>query len=168
MMEFSLIIGQTVSDLALPIQGSSPGDPVKGKDKTARKGDKVSEDDELTQWVAQTLTRLGSSHFRAGFSLSSKDRSYARMKGKDTIDRHAHELLAKRVGPALPPKDGKQTPYRGHPVFTAQHATATCCRGCIQRWHHIPKGRPLTEQEVDRLAALVMAWIERDLTAHPA
>ncbi|WP_339345598.1 DUF4186 domain-containing protein [Bifidobacterium apis] len=119
-------------------------------------------------WTQDTLARLGHSRFRAGFSLSAKDRAYARAKGRDTIDRHAHEMLAKRVGPAHPLKDGKQTPYRGHPVFTAQHATATCCRGCIERWHHIPRGRALTDAEVDALARLVMAWIERDLVNHPA
>ena len=119
-------------------------------------------------WVQGTLARLGYSRFRAGFSLSAKDRAYARAKGKDTINRHAHEMLAKRVGPAHPFKDGKQTPYRGHPVFTAQHATATCCRGCIERWHHIPRGRALTDAEVDALTRLVMAWIERDLVNHPA
>ena len=118
-------------------------------------------------WVQDTLARLGHSRFRASFSLSAKDRAYARAKGRDTIDRHAHEMLAKRVGPAHPLKDGKQTPYRGHPVFTAQHATATCCRGCIERWHHIPRGQALTDAEVDALARLVMAWIERDLVNHP-
>ena len=118
-------------------------------------------------WTQGTLARLGHSRFRAGFSLSAKDRAYARAKGKETIDRHAHEMLAKRVGPAHPFKDGKQTPYRGHPVFTAQHATATCCRGCIERWHHIPRGRALTDAEIDALARLGMAWIERDLVNHP-
>ena len=119
-------------------------------------------------WIQDTLARLGHSRFRASFSLSAKDRAYARAKGRDTIDCHAHEMLAKRVGPAHPFKDGKQTPYRGHPVFTAQHATATCCRGCIERWHHIPRGRALTDAEVDALARLVMAWVERDLVSHPA
>ncbi len=119
-------------------------------------------------WIQDTLARLGHSRFRASFSLSAKDRAYARAKGRNTIDRHAHEMLSKRVGPAHPFKDGKQTPYRGHPVFTAQHATATCCRGCIERWHHIPRGRALTDAEVDALARLVMAWVERDLVSHPA
>lgn len=119
-------------------------------------------------WIQDTLVRLGRSRFRSSFSLSVKDRTYARAKGRDTIGRHAHEMLAKRVGPAHPLKDGKQTPYRGHPVFTAQHATATCCRGCIERWHRIPRGRALTDAEVDALARLVMAWIERDLVNHPA
>ena len=124
-------------------------------------------DDEST-WVEHTLVRLGESQFRAKFVLSEADRSYARDKGRHVIDRHAHEMLRARVGEAQPSNDGRQTPWRGHPVLTAPHATATCCRGCIEKWHGIAKGRPLTDAEVNRLADLVMAWIDRDLTNHPA
>lgn len=119
-------------------------------------------------WIEKTMERLSYSTFRSKFVLSDKDRAYARSKGKTTIDRHACELLRSRVGAANPVKDGKQTPRRGHPVFTAQHATATCCRGCIEKWHHIPRGRELTDEEIRRLADLIMAWIERDLIRHPA
>lgn len=120
------------------------------------------------RWIDDTLNRLSRSSFRAKFELSAKDRAYARVKGKAVIDRHAHELLRARIGAANPRNDGRQTPWRGHPVFTAQHATATCCRGCIAKWHHLPQGRELTDAEIDRLADLVMAWIERDLIRHPA
>ncbi len=119
-------------------------------------------------WVRETLGRLAQSQFRTKFALSDKDRAYARAKGKAVIGRHAHDMLRARVGDAEPRNDGRQTPWRGHPVFTAQHATATCCRGCIEKWHHIPKGRELSDEEIDRLASLVMAWIERDLVRHPA
>ncbi len=119
-------------------------------------------------WIEKTMERLSHSTFRSKFVLCDKDRAYARSKGKTTIDRHACELLHSRVGAANPVKDGKQTPWRGHPVFTAQHATATCCRGCIEKWHHIPRGRELTDEEIRRLADLIMAWIERDLIRHPA
>ena len=119
-------------------------------------------------WIEKTMERLSYSTFRSKFVLSDKDRAYARSKGKTTIDCHACELLRSRVGAANPVKDGKQTPWRGHPVFTAQHATATCCRGCIEKWHHIPRGRELTDEEIRRLADLIMVWIERDLIRHPA
>lgn len=119
-------------------------------------------------WIEKTMELLSYSTFRSKFVLSDKDRAYARSKGKTTIDRHACELLRSRVGAANPVKDGKQTPWRGHPVFTAQHATATCCRGCIEKWHHIPRGRELTDEEIRRLADLIMVWIERDLIRHPA
>jgi hypothetical protein len=52
---------------------------------------------------------------------------------------------------------------RGHPVFIAQHDPATCCRGCISKWHRIEKGRALNGVEVDFIVALIMGWIERQL-----
>ena len=74
-------------------------------------------------------------------------------------------MLAKRLAPTAPRKDGKQTPYRGHPVFVAQHATATCCRSCLQRWHGIPKGRGLTADEQAYAVDVICRWIEQDLVA---
>ncbi len=83
----------------------------------------------------------------------------------EVVRKHAGELLAKRLAPAAPHKDGKQTPYRGHPVFVAQHATATCCRGCLERWHGIPKGRELTADVQAYAADIICRWIETDLAA---
>lgn len=111
------------------------------------------------------LARLRTSAFRARFRLGPREIAYARTKGRATIERHAHELLAARVGPAAPANDGRQTPYRGHPVFVAQHATATCCRGCIAKWHGIPEGSALTGADIERLASIVMAWIDAELLA---
>jgi hypothetical protein len=51
----------------------------------------------------------------------------------------------------------------GHPVFIAQHGTATCCRKCIQKWHGFEKGRALGEAEVDFIVALIMGWIKRQV-----
>ena len=65
-----------------------------------------------------------------------------------------------RVASAFPKNDGKQTPMKGHPVFIAQHGTATCCRKCIQKWHGLEKGRALSEAEVDFIVAMIMGWIE--------
>ena len=124
------------------------------------------DEEQLRRWVAETLERLGTSGFRAGFTLSAKDRAYALEHGEATVRRHARELLERRVGPAQPARDGKQTPFRGHPVFTAQHATGTCCRGCIAKWHHIPQGRPLTDEELGRLSELTVRWIRRDIARH--
>jgi hypothetical protein len=76
--------------------------------------------------------------------------------------RHAGELIAKRLAPAEPDKDGKQTPYRNHPVFVAQHATATCCRTCLERWHGIPTGRALTAEEQAYVVDVISRWIERE------
>ena len=52
---------------------------------------------------------------------------------------------------------------RGHPVFIAQHATATCCRKCIQKWHGFEKGKALNAKEVDYVVALILGWIQGQL-----
>jgi hypothetical protein len=54
---------------------------------------------------------------------------------------------------------------RGHPVFIAHYATATCCRGCIQKWHGIKKGKELSDQEIQFLVELIMRWIEGQIGA---
>ncbi|MBV9369260.1 MAG: DUF4186 domain-containing protein [Frankiales bacterium] len=115
------------------------------------------------QCIAQRLDRLATQPFRARFHLSARDAATCRARGRETIAGHAADLVAARLAPAAPRKDGKQTPYRGHPVFVAQHATATCCRTCLARWHHIPAGRALTADEQRYVVAVILAWIEREL-----
>ena len=109
------------------------------------------------------LARLGTSRFRTSFRLGARDAVYARERGRKVIAAHARDLLRARAGAAHPRNDGKQIPYRGHPVFVAQHATATCCRGCIAKWHRIAPGHELTDAELDRLVAVIMVWLDRDL-----
>ena len=81
------------------------------------------------------FNRLANSKFRSRFNLSKKEVEYKKEKGIDTIENHARDFVNKRLSSNVIPNDGKQTPMRGHPVFIAQHATATCCRGCINKWH---------------------------------
>lgn len=107
--------------------------------------------------------RLAKSAFRSRFRLAQKDKSYIAAKGMATIRRHAIDFVTKRLAPAVIPNDGKQTPLRGHPVFLAQHATGCCCRSCLSKWHHIPAGRQLTEEEQQYIVAVLMTWIERQL-----
>ena len=104
---------------------------------------------------------LAKSTFRSRFKLKEKDKAYLNQKGFDTIRSHAKDFISKRLAPAEIPNDGKQTPMRGHPVFIAQHATATCCRGCLEKWHKIPKGRVLTEREQEYVVNVIMEWIKR-------
>ena len=110
-----------------------------------------------------TLGRLKKSAFRARFHLGDKERRYIADKGMDTIRRHAADFVRTRLAPADIPNDGRQTPMRGHPVFIAQHACACCCRGCLNKWYHVPAGRELTQDEQERIVRLLMAWIERQL-----
>jgi len=72
---------------------------------------------------------------------------------------HARDFIDKRLAAAEPVNDGKQTPFRGRPVFVAQHATATCCRGCLAKWHGIPRGRPLDAHEKVHIVAVLERWL---------
>ncbi len=116
----------------------------------------------MMQTVDEALEKLKKSAFRARFHLSPKDISYINEKGMETIRRHCADFVASRLAPAVIPNDGKQTPMRGHPVFIAQHACACCCRGCLEKWYRVPKGRELSANEQERIVRLLMAWIERE------
>ena len=113
--------------------------------------------------ISHKLSSLGKSKFRSKFKLTQKDREYIYIKGIETIKEHAYQFIHSRVASDFPKKDGKQKPCKGHPVFIAQHATATCCRECISKWHGIEKGRALRKDEVDFIVALIMEWIERQI-----
>ena len=102
---------------------------------------------------------LGRSKFRSRFRLSGKEAVYLSQKGLDTILEHARDFVGRRLADANPVNDGRQTPMRNHPVFVAQHATGTCCRKCLEKWHHIPRGRPLAETEVDYVVEVLRRWL---------
>ena len=109
--------------------------------------------------IEYVLERLSKSKFRSSFKLSKKDLEYINKKGIEVIEEHAHDFINKRIAPAVILNDGKQTPMRGHPVFIAEHATATCCRGCIEKWHGIKKQKELSEDEKNYLVSVIMKWI---------
>jgi len=109
------------------------------------------------------LDSLSKSKFRSSFSLKEKDKKYINDKGIDVIRSHAYDFINKRLAPAIIPNDGKQTPMRGHPVFIAQHATATCCRGCLYKWHKIKPGEHLNKEQVDYTVDVIMEWIKNQI-----
>ena len=147
----------------MPQETQTPGSPAESAVHMTA-GEKISHE----EWLKQDLTlRLSKSKFRSRFHLSEGDRKYIREKGMDTVRRHAAEIVQRRLAPAEPKNDGSQTPMRGapngHPVFIAQHATATCCRGCLFKWHGIPKGRELTDKEQGYIVKVLMRWIQRQM-----
>ncbi len=113
------------------------------------------------KYIDHKLNELSHSKFRSSFHLRNYMISMIDEKGMDTIEKHAYDLIRKNLMSCLP-NDGKQTPMKGHPVFLAQHACGCCCRGCLEKWHHIPKTRDLEEREITYLVALVMEWIKRE------
>ena len=120
------------------------------------------------EWLKTDLfLRLAGSKFRSGFMLQEGDFVYIREKGLNTVRDHAAELVRRRLSDAEPKNDGRQTPMKGapggHPVFIAQHATGTCCRDCLEKWHGISKGRPLSEEEQKKIVDVIMDWIGRQM-----
>ena len=111
------------------------------------------------------LAGLKKSKFRASFKLPKYLVKYVDEKGLGVIEKHANDFIDKRLRPAEIPNDGRQTPMKNHPVFIAQHATATCCRGCLEKWYGIPKGRELTELEVAAIVGLIMAWVRKSISS---
>lgn len=108
--------------------------------------------------------KLKRSPFRSRFTLRGRELQYLREKGLDTIMDHACAFVDERLAPADPPNDGRQTPMRNHPVFIAQHATASCCRKCLMKWHGIPAhAHALTEGEKEYVLSLIKRWLENYL-----
>ena len=110
----------------------------------------------------EMLNKLSKSKFRNSFHLKEKDIIYIKEKGFKKIKEHAYDFINKRLAPSYIPNDGKQTPMKGHPVFIAQHACACCCRGCLEKWHHIPNGKNLNKKEIDYIVNLIMLWIKKE------
>ena len=112
--------------------------------------------------IESTLLRLANSKFRASFHLKRDDIEYIKTKGWDTIQAHCYDFITKRLAPAVIDNDGKQTPTHGHPVFKAQHACACCCRGCLSKWHKIKQGISISNDKINEIVELLMAWIHKE------
>lgn len=114
--------------------------------------------------IETLLKALSNTKFRGSFHLNLKMKNYVKDKGMSIIESHAYDFINKRLKPKYIPNDGKQTPMRQtHPVFIAQHAVGACCRGCLERIHHIKKGRELTEDEVNYIVRVIMLWIQKEV-----
>jgi hypothetical protein len=109
----------------------------------------------------ELFAALERSEFRRRFRLRGREAAYLKEKGLDAVLVHARQFIESRLAPAEPANDGRQTPMRNHPAFIAQHATATCCRGCLEKWHSIPRGRLLSQTEIDYVVAVIKRWLEQ-------
>ena len=114
----------------------------------------------------EIMRKLKRSSFRSGFHLKKKDMEYIDRVGLDKIREHAYDFINERLKPSYIENDGRQTPMRNHPVFIAQHATATCCRGCLYKWHAIRQHRELSEEEIEYMVNLIMVWIKNEYEGH--
>ncbi len=116
----------------------------------------------MDERIKNILDRLSKSKFRSSFHLKDKDILYIEDKGIDKIRNHAYDFVTKRLADTSNVTDGKQTPMKGHPVFIAQHATGTCCRKCLEKWHHISKNKNMTDDDIKYVVDIIMSWIEKE------
>jgi hypothetical protein len=102
---------------------------------------------------------------RTKFVLGEPEQEYVTSRGMDILRLHATDFVNKRLAPANPKNDGRQTPTKGHPVFIAQHALGCNDRAGLVTFYGIPKGEPLTEEQVEMIVDLILRWIEENLDA---
>jgi predicted Fe-S protein YdhL (DUF1289 family) len=114
----------------------------------------------------EVFANLRRSTFRRQFHLGAREQAYLHHRGLETVLEHARRFIAERLAPATPRNDGKRTPYRGHPVFVAQHATACCCRGCLEKFHGIPRGLTLTSEQQDHVITALERWLRAEEAQH--
>ena len=77
----------------------------------------------------ELFAALAKSAFRRKFHLQGKDLEYLHNKGLTTVLSHANDFISKRLAPAFPEKDGKQTPFRGAPCICC-----ATCNGLLLSW----------------------------------
>jgi len=97
--------------------------------------------------------------------LTQKDIDFVQTSGRKKIEEAAYHFVRTKLAPSEPEHDGEQTPKEGHPVFKAQHATGTDSRLSLNESMGIETGRPLTEEEIDRVVDTIMNWISNQLEA---
>jgi hypothetical protein len=120
----------------------------------------------MNEKINNKLLDLSKSKFRSSFHLRKYMIKYIDDKGIDTIKKHTIDFINDKLADAEPKNDGKQTPTKNHPTFIAMHACACCCRGCLEKWHYIDKGRELTKDEKNYIYRLLMTWIIREYNNH--
>ena len=106
-------------------------------------------------------------HYFWDIEIDDEAIAHARKKGLLATLENVPKRLMQSVGKAQPFRDGTQTPFQGRAIYYAQHATATCCRKCVEEWHAIPKGRALTEEELLYLSQLVVLYLKERLAWLP-
>ena len=108
-------------------------------------------------------TKLSRSKVIEHLDMGEAEIEYVKSRGVDILQLHATDFVRKRLAPAEPKNDGRQTPLKGHPVFIAQHATGTSDRQKLAKFHGIKAGVELTDQDVSYVVDVIIRWIEEQV-----
>jgi hypothetical protein len=122
--------------------------------------------DDIDHTIAAMRTEWIRNHFWT-VPFNARSIAHARELGRKGLHVFAEARVRESVGRARHPAEGKQVPIDQGKLRTViqygQHAVAACCRACLEKWHGIETGRPLTEDEVSYLSALVRQFVNRRL-----
>ena len=91
--------------------------------------------------------------------INQRDIDKALKIGSIEVENKIIDRMTKTIGIANPYRNG-YTPYSGNVIFYAQHATATCCRRCMEYWYDIPMGKPLTKDEISFSKDLIQLYLK--------
>ena len=108
-------------------------------------------------------TKLSRSKVIENLDMGESEIEYVKSRGVDILQLHAADFVRKRLAPAEPKNDGRQTPLKGHPVFIAQHATGTSDRQKLAKFHGIEKGVELTDKDISYVVDVIIRWIEEQI-----
>lgn len=108
-------------------------------------------------------SRLARSKVIENVDMGEPEIEYVKSRGVDILQLHAADFVRKRLAPAEPKNDGRQTPLKGHPVFIAQHATGTSDRQKLAKFHGIQKGIELTDNDISYVVDVIIRWIEEQV-----
>lgn len=92
-------------------------------------------------------------------------KNYAARKGRMALLNGTESFLRKHVASPKDAFDGRRvpwpdkTPEKMNPYHYGQHATATCCRSCIETWYGIAPEEPISDRAIDFFTVLVNAFI---------
>lgn len=93
--------------------------------------------------------------------------NYALRKGGINLRMAAESRVRSSVGSPADAFDGRRTKWKGNPIFYAQHATASCCRKCVEKWHGIPREQRLSDDQIKYLTGLVVMYLDERLPNLP-
>ncbi|MCF7847837.1 MAG: DUF4186 domain-containing protein [Kiritimatiellales bacterium] len=97
------------------------------------------------------------------FILGDPEKEYVDSRGMEILRLHATDFVNKRLAPAEPKNDGRQTPTKGHPVFIAQHATGCNDRSSLEEFFGIKMGKELSKAQVEKIVDVILLWISEHM-----
>ena len=112
------------------------------------------------QFIFKSLKNELIRHVFWHMPIKEKDVEKAIQVGATAVLQEARKRMKDTIGIKNPYRHGI-TPYQGNVIHYAQHATATCCRRCMEYWYDIPaKDRILTEEEIDFSTSLITLYLQ--------